>query len=258
MKPIASAIPGQLSLEKMDESSTGDERGKTGLQTQLSDQLPARSEKPSAQHPEVIQRPPKQNLEAAASQLRELGLSLKQEVTGSKFPEGGDWEPIVELKFSDRDDCDWHGVQTVVNELMAPAPVEQIVEWLTVLAMETASKDEGEAISKLRLKVLSERLTEYPGDVVRVVLREWPLSQTFFPNAFKPLSDALNARMGNRRKIVMKLNHAIKQQSTKGLSDLPMGIDPENQMKRNLKIARQKAKVMGVKVKDDNEKEQGA
>jgi hypothetical protein len=172
-------------------------------------------------------------------------LSLKQEVTGSKFPEGGGWEPIVELKLANRDDCDWHGVQRVLNELMAPAPVEQIVEWLTIMAMETASKDEGEVISKLRLKVLSERLTEYPGDVVRVVLREWPLRETFFPNAFKPLNDALSARMGNRRKIVMKLQEAIKHQSTKGLSDFSSGQDPHGQMKRNLHIAQQKLRIAG-------------
>lgn len=184
-------------------------------------------------------------------QLRGLGLSLKQEVSGSRFPEGGGWEPVVELKFANQKDCDWHGVQTVVNELMAPAPVEQIVEWLTVLAMETASKDEGETISKLRLKVLSERLTQYPGDVVRVVLRDWPLSETFFPNAFKPLSDALNARMGNRRKIVMKLNHAIKHQSTKGLSDLPMGQNPNEQLERNLRIAEEKVKLIHGRGGDD-------
>ena len=152
----------------------------------------------------------------------------------------------MELQFANENDCDWLGVQRVVNELMAPAPVEQITEWLTILAVETASKDEGEAISQLRLKVLSERLTEYPGDVVRVVLRDWPLANTFFPTAFKPLADALNARMGNRRKIVTRLREAIKVKSTKGLSDLSMGQDPNEQLDRNLAIARQKAAIMKI------------
>ena len=251
MKQVGSVIPGFQNLDQQGENSTGKPHGETGSLTRISDQLPEKPVKPNVQHPAVVERMPKQNLEAAASQLRELGLSLKQEVTGSRFPEGGGWEPIVELKLANREDCDWLGVQRVLNELMAPAPVEQIVEWLTIMAMETASKDEGEVISKLRLKVLSERLTEYPGDVVRVVLRDWPLHETFFPNAFKPLSDALNARMGNRRKIVMKLREAIKQQSTKGLSDFSMGQDPHGQMKRNLRIAEQKAKTYGIELKKE-------
>lgn len=246
MKQIGSAIPGYLSPEKTGESSIGKPHGETGSLTRTSDQLPARPAKPSVQHPAVVERMPKQNLEAAASQLQECGLSLKQEVSGSRFPEGGGWEPVVELKFANEDDCDWLGVKRVVNELMAPAPAEQITEWLTILAVETASKDEGEAISQLRLKVLSERLTEYPGDVVRVVLRDWPLANTFFPTAFKPLADALNARMGNRRKIVTRLREAIKVKSTKGLSDLSMGQDPNEQLDRNLAIARQKAAIMKI------------
>lgn len=247
MKQIASAIPGHLNPEKRDESSTGSERGRTGSLTRTSGQLPAKPEKPSAQHPDIIERLPKQNLEAAASQLRECGLSVKQEVTGSRFPEGGGWEPIVELKFANKDDCDWEGVQKAVNGLMAPAPIDQITEWLTILAVETASKDEGEQISQLRLRVLSERLTEYPGDVVRVVLRDWPLSNVFFPTAFKPLADALNARMGNRRRIVARLREAIKRQSTAGLSDLSMGQDPNEQLNRNLRIAQEKMKLAGEK-----------
>lgn len=253
MKQIGSATPGYLSPERTGESSTGSEHGKTGSLTQTSDQLLAKLAKPKEQHPAIVAREPKQNLEAAVSQLPECGLSLQIEVTGSRFPEGGGWEPIVELQFSNEDDCDWLGVEKVLNELMAPAPVDQIHEWLTIMAVETASKDEGEAVSQLRLKVLSERLQEFPGDVVRVTLHEWPMTNVFFPRAYKELHDALNVRMGNRKRIAAKLRHAIKKKTTLGLSDLPMGGDPEQQMKRNLELARKKAAIMKI----PHEKDQG-
>lgn len=228
-----------ISKPKERDGKTGISSGATGslATTELSQSgaLPRRT-----QHREVSTREPKRNMEAAVSQLQHYGLRLKQEVTGSKFPKGGGWEPIVAVRFSNEDDCDWSGVRSVIDQLMAPAAEDDLMVWLGTLAMETAAKDEGDQANQFRLKVLANRLSGYPGDVVRAVLDEWPLKHTFFPNAFRELHIDLTERMGNRNLIARKLEKAISAKSTRGLDYAPGEQDPDKYMSRNLRIAQQK------------------
>lgn len=249
MKQIGSVITGQTYLGQKGENSIGKLPGEPGLPAQSTGQSLEKSRPQSVQHPAIIERQPSQNMEAAVSRLQDFGLSLKQEVTGSRFPKGGGWEPIVEIKFGNDPDCDWSGVQETLNSLMAPAPVEKLNEWLTELAVLTASKDEGEAISALRLKILAERLQAFPGDVVRQTLSEWPEYNKWFPTAYVDLKNAIMARMGNRGRIAMRLRTAIKRQSTEGLSD---GIDEYKQLRHEMDMTRRKMAIMGVSEKKES------
>ena len=163
-------------------------------------------------------------------------MSLKAEVTGSRFPKSGGWEPIVTIKAKASDDCDWDSVAKITHSLTAPASDQQIIEWLTVLAVETANRSEDDGTQTLRFKVLADRLKAYSGDVVRETLRDWPETNTFFPSAWNELKKALNAKMGNRIMIADKLRQAM---AIRGVPEEPKPKD------RWARIREQQAKVMG-------------
>ena len=134
-------------------------------------------------------------------QLSDYGLSLKLEVTGSRFPPRGGWEPIQEARGKVAANCHWGGVSKVLSELMAPASRETIMEWLTVLAVETANRNEDECTAQLRYVTLAERLSVHPGDIVRHTLRAWPETHRFFPTSWKELKSELDSRMRERRMV---------------------------------------------------------
>ena len=194
MKSISSVTTGVLQQVEMQQSSTGQRHGATG-----SDALVTTSE--STQPVAIRDRNPAANLEAALSQLSVYGLSLKVEVTSSRFPQGGGWEPVQEVRGKVAAHCDWGGVSKVLSELMAPASRETLMEWLTVLAVETASRNEDEGTAQLRFATLAERLSAHPGDIVRYTLRAWPETHRFFPTSWKELRSELDSRIRERRMI---------------------------------------------------------
>lgn len=196
MKQLSSVISGTPSLAKTQQKPTGTPHGEIG-----SDALVTTSGK--SQPAAIRDSNPGANLEAALSQLSDYGLSLKIGVTGSRFPQDGGWEPIQEVRGKVAANCDWDGVSKVLSRLMAPASPEAVMEWLAVLAVETASRNEDEGTGQLRFTTLAERLSAYPGDIVRHSLRAWPETHRFFPTSWRELKSDLDSRIRQRRMIAV-------------------------------------------------------
>ena len=191
MKPISSALP---QLRMADDTQTGTPPSEHGSAIALSGGT-------SVQPRAIIERKPAVNLEAALCSLQDCGLSLTYEVTGSRFPASGGWEPVMSLRVKRSEVVDHKQALKIANALEAPARIELIIEWLTMCAALTAQPKEETAGTDLKLRLLSERLQEWPGDIVHDALKDWPVKNKWFPTLSELVAEC-ESRMGNRAQIV--------------------------------------------------------
>lgn len=198
MKPISSAItpPPTESC-----SRTGTQPSAPGSETRSSGAL-------SVQPERLLARTPAENLEAAVSSLRGFGLSVKHEVTGSRFPKDGGWEPVMSLTVTPSGSLDRDGCQRVIDALSAPAPQSTLIEWLTMCAVLTVPTKDDDMTGELKLRAFAQRLSEYPGDIVRHVLEGWPDKSKWFP-AWAELKAAIEKHSGVRPLLVDRVRDEI-------------------------------------------------
>jgi hypothetical protein len=107
-------------------------------------------------------------------------------------------------------EIDAQTARAVIDGLSAPAPREKIIEWLTVCAVKTASAKDDDMTSDLKLRVFADDLLQYPGDIVRHVLKEWPSRSKWFP-VWKELEDQVQEMAGLRPQIVDKVRSRISR-----------------------------------------------
>ena len=198
MKPISSAITPVL---KGALQQTGTLPSEPGLETRSSGAV-------SVQPDRLLDRSPADNLAAAVWSLRDCGLSVKHEVTGSRFPSNGTWEPVMTLTVTPSELLEADKVERIIEGLAAPASVARLTEWLTVCAALTAAPRDDDMTSELRLRVYTERLSDFPGDVVRKVLADWPSQSKWFP-VWAELEAAMNREMGVRPRLIEQARRCI-------------------------------------------------
>ena len=99
--------------------------------------------------------------------------------------------------------------ERIVNALRAPAPREKLVEWVTICAVLTAQPRDDDMSAELKLRAYVEKLSEYPGDVVREVLNEWPGRSKWFPT-WAELKAALDKHTGIRPMLVDRVREVIR------------------------------------------------
>lgn len=99
--------------------------------------------------------------------------------------------------------------ERVVSGLLAPAPIEKLVEWITICAVLTAQPREDDMTSELKLKAYAQELARYPGDIVRHVLAEWPRRSKWFP-AWAELQAALDKQLGYRPVLAEKVRAELR------------------------------------------------
>lgn len=201
MKQINSEMMPSLSKSG---SSTGTQPSEPGLATQPNG-------KPNAQPGAIIARTPQDNLAAAVSSLQACGISVSHEVTGSRFPKNGGWEPVMSLTVRLADQIDADRARSVLGGLSGPAKREQIVEWLTICAIKTAHAKDDDMSSELKLKVFTSELLQFPGDIVRHVLAKWPSKSKWFPT-WKELEDEITQLAGIRPQIIQRVQERLNQQ----------------------------------------------
>lgn len=199
MKPISSAI----TLPPMESGSkTGMPGLEPGLETRSSGAV-------SVQPDRLLERSPVDNLAAAVWSLQDCGLSVRHEVTGSRFPnEGATWEPVMTLTVTPSELLEADKAARIIDALQAPAPVAKLTEWLTVCAALTAAPRDDDMTSELRLRVYTQKLADFPGDVVRKVLAEWPSKSKWFP-VWAELEAAMNREMGIRPRLIEQARRHI-------------------------------------------------
>lgn len=110
---------------------------------------------------------------------------------------------------------DAEGAQAVLSGLTAPAPMSDIIEWLTICAVKTVHAKGDDMSSDLKMKVFASDLMDYPGDVVRHVLKEWPTSNKWFPS-WSELVAQIDAMSGNRPAIVQRVGGALRRPRSVG------------------------------------------
>lgn len=96
--------------------------------------------------------------------------------------------------------ADMATVEAIIDGLMAPAPAEKLDEWIGVCALLTSGAREDSDTSDARLMAYKAKLSEYPGDVVRAALMEWPDLSKWFPT-WAELKDRLDRHMSIRPRL---------------------------------------------------------
>lgn len=98
--------------------------------------------------------------------------------------------------------------ERIIEGLSAPAPIAKLTEWLTVCAALTAAPRDDDMTSELRLRVYTQKLAEFPGDVVRKVLADWPSQSKWFP-VWAELEAAMNREMGIRPRLIEQVRRRV-------------------------------------------------
>lgn len=154
---------------------------------------------------EMLEVDPACNTEAMICSLRRHGFEPVKKVGRLRFPSDpktgarlGFVAPLfgAGLKIAPTADC--AAALAAVEHAMAPASEADIALLLAELGQVTARRETSGAAADLFLAAYIQRLREYPGDVVRDVLRNWP--GTFFPK-WGELKQALDERVAWRRMI---------------------------------------------------------
>ena len=205
MKPISSAI---TPLKIGEHSSTGTPDSGHGLARPDSGSV-------SVQPDRLLERTPADNLAEAVSSLQDCGLSVKHEVTGSRFQtrfkgdlETTTWEPVMTLTVTPSESLEADKAERIIDALGAPAPVSKLTEWLTMCAVLTAAPRDDDMTSELRLKVFTQKLADFPGDVARKVLADWSSQSKWFP-VWAELEAAMNREMGIRPRLIEQARRCI-------------------------------------------------
>lgn len=92
-------------------------------------------------------------------------------------------------------------IRLILDALKAPAPPERITEWLTLCAALTLAPRDDDTASNIRLKAYTAKLSEFPGDVVRKALADWPSKSKWFP-AWAELQQLLHSEMSVRLSLI--------------------------------------------------------
>lgn len=143
-----------------------------------------------SQPKEMLLASPLENERTARSLLQECGLQLKYTLAGGALtPTSVTLVPTPQTN--------WQQCGLVIAGLMAPAPEESLVQWLSTMSVLMAKKDQAEQVSELEVIAYAQKLREWPGDVVRVVLSRYPDEHKWWPEWFD-LRNALKAEAASR------------------------------------------------------------
>lgn len=200
MKPISSAITGTLLPALKAGSATGSPHGEPGSA------MASNGAPPAEMHPEVMRRDPSINTDAVQSRLRQFGVNLTVK-TSLTFPsdQGAtiSWrERVTGADLSLSSSADLRAALRVVEESLAPAPLERIEHWIAEVNAITARRGETAAEAELALTAYSSRLRQYPGDIVRDTLLSW--GGKWFPT-WGELKEILDVRTSPRTQMLLAL-----------------------------------------------------
>lgn len=138
----------------------------------------------------MLHQPPLANERKAVSLLREFGLQPKYNHAGGSLTATG-------ITLTPGPETNWQQCGLIVAGLMAPAPEELLLQWLSMMGVLVAKKDQGETISELELIAYARKLRAWPGDVVRDVLDRYPDENKWWPE-WATLRKALVAASSER------------------------------------------------------------
>lgn len=101
-------------------------------------------------------------------------------------------------RIEELDGADLDGALTTVKRAKSPAPVNAMIGWLAELSVLVAYRAQTEFNGELTLKVYARNLSDYPADVVRDALNDWPSKSKWWPT-WHELKELLDAKAQRRR-----------------------------------------------------------
>lgn len=109
---------------------------------------------------------------------------------------------------------------------LRPAAADEIVSALAKLSSLVARRAESEADAELQLAAYTERLREYPADVVMAVLSQWPCGSQWWPTWYE-LRQLLEAAAKWRRGLLRQIEMLERWQSAAQLEGPMTFQEPE-------------------------------
>lgn len=166
-----------------------------------------------------------------ASLMRRHGLQVKA-IREARYPQGGkSYMVTTGYHIAEQDGADLEGALATVKLAKTPAERNQMIGWLAELSVQVAYRAQTEFNGELTLRVYAQNLSEFPADVVRDVLREWPSRSKWWPT-WHELKECLDAKVQRRRVLERELwkrtrderkaeaKHEHDPNVAKGLEDL--------------------------------------
>ena len=88
-----------------------------------------------------------------------------------------------------------------LHSVCQPATNREILEWLAELKLLTRIRNMTDQELGLTFAAMADRLADYPGEIVRFVLKRWPESSKWFPTLNELLEDI---RIHNERSMLLE------------------------------------------------------
>jgi hypothetical protein len=173
-----------------------------------------------------------------ASLTRRHGLRVKA-IREARYPQGGkSYMVTTGYHVEELDGADLAGAIETVKLARSPAPEKAVIGWLAELSVQVAYRAQTEFNGELTLKVYARNLADYPADVVRDALREWPGQSKWWPT-WHELKERLDLKAQRRRMLERELflrnrrerkaerDYSFNPDVAKGLEDLLAGLKPQ-------------------------------
>lgn len=176
-----------------------------------------------------------------ASLMRRCGLSVRA-IRESRYPQGErSYMVTTGFDIAEQNGADLDAALAVVRKAMTPAPQNSLVGWLAELSVQVAYRAQTEFNGELTLKVYARNLADYPADVVRDTLREWPSRSKWWPT-WHELKERLDLKVQRRRTLERELwkrqhaeqkterDYSYKPEVAEGLAELLAGLAEKRDM----------------------------
>jgi len=174
-----------------------------------------------------------------ASLTRRHGLQVRA-IREARYPQGErSYLVTTGYDIAEQDGADLEGALDTVKLAQTPAPEKALIGWLAELSVQVAYRAQTEFNGELTLRVYARNLADYPADVVRDTLREWPGVSKWWPT-WHELKERLDRKRQRRRRLEIELmkriregrkaepDHVYDPNIAKGLEDLLASIKPKD------------------------------
>lgn len=203
MQPLSSASSGALKAVQSaveNPSRAGSSPSETGSRLLPSSGAVAR----------LLQADPEANDAAVLASLTSRHGCTLTPVIDRKFKQSGKVErAVVGYQVKLAENADGAKALAAIEASLTPADEKRLTGWLAEMSVQCAFRQQTDFTSELTLRVYARNLSEYPADVVRRVLRDWPSESKWWPT-WHELRERLEALSKPRRMMKTLLSRALE------------------------------------------------
>ena len=143
--------------------------------------------------------------------MQRHGLSVRA-IREARYPAGGRPHLVTTgYQVGEHDGADLGGALETVRKAKAPADQGRMTGWLAELSVQVAFCAQTDFTTDLTLQVYARNLAEYPADVARDVLAEWPARSKWWPT-WHELKERLDEKSRPRRVLERELARRMREE----------------------------------------------